>query len=109
LRPKRNSRVSKSIWIVACSTHGRVPSALRTRVGQPFGQFIAGTWKTTSDTMLLPPSFAGSPDGRGEAEAPASSVLPQPITPTPSAKNARTDRNSLLMRSVSCKVEIPKC
>src|ERR1700730_9748463 len=34
--------------MLACSTHGRVPSALRTRSGQPRGQFMAGTWKVTS-------------------------------------------------------------
>src|SRR5205814_2243587 len=48
LRLKRSSRVLKSIWIVPCSTHGRVASAVRTRSGQPLGQDMAGTESVTS-------------------------------------------------------------
>ena len=34
--------------MLSCSTHGRVASALRTRVGQPTAQVIPGTRKQTS-------------------------------------------------------------
>lgn len=37
-----------SVSMLACSTHGRVPSALRTRSGQPCDQYMPGTWSVTS-------------------------------------------------------------
>ena|SRR6266404_4161748 len=95
------SRVSKSIWMVSCSTHGRVPSAFRTRVGQPTAQVIPGTRSVTSDKASLAPSSILSPEDGGGVGVRASSDLPQPGTPAASAANATTDRNSLRMERIS--------
>ncbi len=95
------SRLSKSIWMVSCSTHGRVPSALRTRVGQPTAQVIPGTRRVTSDNAPLAPFSALSPEDGDGAGVGASCDLPHPGRPTASAANATTDRNSLRMEGVS--------
>src|SRR5438445_3077738 len=82
--------------MLSCSTHGRVPSAFRTRVGQPTAQVIPGTWRVTSDEAAL--DFpAPSPGGDGVLGARAFSDLPQPGKPTARAASARADRKSLRM------------
>ena len=65
-----------SVWMLSCSTHGRVLSAFRTRSGQPRGQFIAGTFRVTS---------AGTTGGSG---------LPQPATAPPTVKKATRNRSN---------------
>src|SRR5438876_3556578 len=92
------SRVSKSIWMLSCSTHGRVPSAFRTRVGQPTAQVIPGTWRVTPDEAAL--DFpAPSPGGEGVLGARAFSDLPQPGKPTARAASASAARKSLRIGS----------
>src|SRR5712692_9905356 len=51
--------------MVPCSTHGRVASAFRTRVGQPTAQVIPGTRKLTSDRAG--PWVGWSPGRRGSS------------------------------------------
>jgi hypothetical protein len=82
LTPKRNARVLKSIWMVFSSTHGRVRSAVRTRVGQPTDQVIPGTRKVTSDQAPPDPSIGLSGECVGSADR---------------AKSASTDRNRARM------------
>src|SRR5262249_30448070 len=78
--PNRSSHVLKSIWIVPCSTHGRVASAFRTRVGQPTAQDMPGTRKPTSAWARSSLSFEPSPRGSGLSLAPDDLGLSRPRT-----------------------------
>src|SRR5262245_36719129 len=62
--------------MLSCSTHGRVPSAARARSGQPRGQYMPGTDKTTS---------------RGSAGA---SVVVHPGARMPRVTTPRIDRKT---------------
>ncbi len=96
-----SSRVGKSIWMDSCSTHGRVPSASRTRVGQPTAQVMPGTRRTTWNKSPLTSSFIWSGEGFGDDGALALSVRLQPSKPVASVTNVRTDRKSLRMIEIS--------
>ena len=80
LRLKRTSCVLTFVSMLPCSTHGRVASALRTRSGQPDGQFMAGTSSTTSVCAV---GVAGA------------SGLLHPIVHIPNVRKARIERRSV--------------
>ena len=95
LTPNRSSRVLKSIWIVPCSTHGRVASARRTRVGQPTAQDMPGTRKATSAWAQFGFFFESSPGGWGVVLGPDGCALNRPRTEW---KKSRIEPRSLRTR-----------